>query len=144
MKIENAGPSIGPEEIAELEKKVGVRLPPSYREFLLRFNGGVPRPDGIDVSGPPDMPTDVQVFFGIGRDVNSSDLYWNFSLVKNMRIGLQFFPLACDSGGNFFCFAVDEGSAMEVFYVDICSSPPVFYLVAPSFEGFIDKITDLW
>ena len=86
MLIKDVGPKIEARDIAALEAELGVNLPDSYREFLLLYNGGVPTPNTVDVSGLPGTPTDVQVFFGIARPVESSDLSWNLSLLANAAL----------------------------------------------------------
>ena len=64
MLIENCGPKIEFRDIAALELELSAGLPESYRESLLRYNGGTPTPDTVDVPGAPGTPTDVQVLFG--------------------------------------------------------------------------------
>jgi hypothetical protein len=81
MLIEDVGSKIETRDITALEAELGAVLLDSYREFLLLYNGGVPTPDIVDVSGLPGTPTDVQVFFGIARQVESSDLSRNISLL---------------------------------------------------------------
>jgi len=143
MLIENCGPKIEFRDIAALELELSAGLPDSYREFLLRYNGGTPTPDTVDVPGAPGTPTDVQVLFGIGRSVESSDLEWNLSLVAERCIGFRVLPIACDSGGNLFCLKVERGVAAEVIYCDLHAPDCVSYRVAPSFEQFISKLRPL-
>jgi cell wall assembly regulator SMI1 len=140
MLIENVGPKIEARDIAALEAELGADLPDSYREFLLLYNGGAPTPDTVDVSGAPGTPTDVQVFFGIARPVESSDVSWNLSLLSERCVGFRALPIACDSGGNLFCLKIERGVATEVIYCDLDDPDCVSYAVAPSFEEFIAKL----
>jgi len=143
MLVENCGPKIEFGDIAALEMELSAGLPESYREFLLRYNGGTPTPDTVDVPGAPGTPTDVQVLFGIGRLVESSDLKWNLSLVAGRCVGFHVLPIACDSGGNLFCLKVERGIAVDVIYCDLDGPDCVSYPVAPSFEDFISRIRSL-
>ncbi len=80
--IDSRGPQIGSTETANLEVELGALLPSSYREFLLRYNGRAPTPDAVDIPGAPGTPTDLQVVFGIGRTIKSSNLSWNLALIR--------------------------------------------------------------
>lgn len=140
MLIDNAGPPIDIDDIAELEAELGAVLPDSYRKFLLQHNGGAPTPDTIDVPGATGSPTDVQVFFGIGRSVESSDLAWNIALVGERCSGLHLLPIACDSGGNLFCLKLEHGAATKVIYCDLDDPNCASFEVAASFDEFVARL----
>ena len=137
MIIENAGPEFSPQDIEAIESKLDARLPDDYRYFLSQYNGGTPTPDTVDVPDAPGSPTDVQVFFGIGRRVESSNLYWNLSLIDDRCPSHHVLPIACDSGGNLFCLKIERGIAAAVVYCDLDSSNSTLYAVAPSFGEFL-------
>jgi hypothetical protein len=137
---EQGSQSISAAEIAALEGKLGAKLSDSYRRFLMLNNGGRPSPDIIDIEGVPGSPTDVQIFFGIGRNIESSDLSWNLDLIAERYPGHHLLPIACDSGGNLFCLEVSQGIASEVMYCDLNDSCGAFYKVALHFDEFLNKI----
>lgn len=137
VEIKDPGPSITPQQLAEVEAELRARLPGDYRAFLLNYNGGSPVPDTMAVENAPGTPTDVQVFFGISRHIESSNLIWNKNIFSD-RIPEDCLPIACDSGGNLFCLA--EGG--RVVYIDLDSPEPGQYLVTDSFEAFLQKLTD--
>jgi SMI1-KNR4 cell-wall len=137
VDIENPGPLLTPQHLAEVEAELGTRLPDDYRAFLLKYNGGSPLPDTVAVENAPGTPTDVQVFFGIGRSIESSGLVWNKRVLAD-RIPEDCFPIACDSGGNIFCLT--EGG--RIVYIDLDSPEPGKYLVAESFDAFLQKLTE--
>lgn len=140
MKIENAGPRIGLAQIIAFEAALGAVLAQDYRDFLLEFNGGAPTPDIVDVPGASGSPTDLQVFFGINRATESSDLVWNLSLVADRIPQHRLVPIACDSGGNLFCLKVVRGVTSEVVYCDLDSAQVSTYFVAPSFGEFVQLL----
>jgi hypothetical protein len=140
MLIDSLGQRIEEGDIEDFEIETGAKLPKSYRDFLMTFNGGVPSPDTIDVPDAPDGPTDVQIFFGIGRTIESSDLRWNFSLVRDRCSGTLMVPIACDSGGNLFCFRVERGIAGEVIYCDLSAQECSSYFAASDFTEFLSKL----
>lgn len=139
VMIDDPGATVTEQRLSELERELGVRLPEGYRKFVLQFNGGLPRPDIIDVEGAPGSPTDVQVFFGIGRRIESSDLEWNLRMYAS-RIPAGMLPVACDSGGNLFCISVAGEDAGRVIYVDFEAAEPMSYMVAMDFDLFLHKI----
>jgi|SRR3954470_13776152 hypothetical protein len=140
IEISGRGPSIDQEAIAALENAFGAPLPDAYRRFLLSNNGGKPSPDIIDVNGLPGSPTDVQVFFGVGRTVESSDLFWNLQLLGNLDQEDRILPIARDSGGNLFGLSMSRREGYPVVYVDMSGPKNRPYLVASDFDTFLNKI----
>ena len=146
--VEKRGPKVTETAIGKIEARVGAPLPSDYRRFLLQSNGGVPTPDVIDVEGLPGSPTDVQVFFGIGRSVESSCLDWNLATLAG-RLEAGLLPIACDSGGNVFCLSLRQPELGSVLYCDLQAvfgdlkaSPELFH-VSSSFRSFMDKLREL-
>lgn len=140
-RIEEPGKSLTKDDLAELERTLGASLPNQYRAFLFGNNGGVPCPDGVDVEGAPGSPTDVQVFFGIGRPVESSDLRWNRQMFAD-RLPERMLPIACDSGGNLFCLSLSGEDVGSVSYVDLDEPQPAYYRAAADFGAFLDKLSE--
>jgi SMI1-KNR4 cell-wall len=142
IKIRDCGPQINARHIADVEAAIGRELPASYKAFLLKENGGLPTPDTVDIEAAPGSPTDVQVFFGIGRDVKSSDLSWNMDLVRKRWPNLRLLPVACDSGGGLFCLDLFEEFTGGVMYCELSGPHIVCYEVASNFESFLEKIRE--
>jgi hypothetical protein len=140
MKIENRGPKIEYRDIAAIEAELDAELPVEYHDFLLRYNGGAPTPNTVDVPNAPGMPTDVQIFFGICRSSETSNLSWNLSLISDRCPNFHVLPIACDSGGNLFCLKVGRGVAAELVYCDLDSPECAFYPVAPTFGKFLSSL----
>ncbi|PIQ23607.1 hypothetical protein COW36_14175 [bacterium (Candidatus Blackallbacteria) CG17_big_fil_post_rev_8_21_14_2_50_48_46] len=90
-KFKNSFPLIPDSEISELEQKLGVHLPESYRHFLLKINGGEPVPCFFRKRDSPDHPDDgedhgayVLHFYGASlnpRQKNRNLLYLAFDEV---------------------------------------------------------------
>lgn len=146
VSLDNPGPPIEERDVAELEASLGRSLATSYRQFLMSNNGGTPDPDCIDV--PVFGETDVQVFFGIGRAVDSSCISWNLNTLRE-RLLNGLVPIASDSGGNLFCLSSRDGDLGAVVYLDLDSvygdleaKAPV-YPVSSSFEEFVASLREL-
>ena len=140
MMISNPGPTISAVDVSAFEAELGAQLPVAYREFLLRYNGGCPTPDIVDVPDASGSPTDLQVFFGLGRTEKTSDLSWNLSLIRKRCPTLLVLPVACDSGGNLFCLTLKQRVASDVVYCDLEDPNYLLYPVASSFTGLLDKL----
>ena len=67
------------ELVSELESKLEVTLPESYRNFLKETGGGVVEQDGRNKVLIPSINKSIaiDVFFGYGVSKNSDILYWN-------------------------------------------------------------------
>ena len=139
--IGDAGPAIDGSDIVLVEGEIGEVLPPDYRAFLLRYNGGLPTPDIVDIPKLPGSPTDVQVLFGVRRSVESSNIAWNWHAYGE-RIPRGCLPIACDSGGNLFCMSIVASDKGAISYVDQSASPWRSYRVADSFTDFLDALRD--
>lgn len=142
IEIENPGPSLTEEIIAGFEAELGSALPDPYRLFLREYNGGQPWPECIDIAQLPESPTDIQIFFGLGRNIESSDLRWILKtyegLIQNGRL-----PIARDSGGNLFCIVLNGPESGKIIYFDISRDTEVTYEVARTFDRFLATIRKL-
>lgn len=117
-----------------------------YRQFLLKFNGGRPSPDTVDIEGLPDSPTDVQEFFGIETSLETSELNWNKETFSD-RIPARMLPVACDSGGSIFCLSLSGEDSGKVIYADLqfvgdMKQKVTFYPVAENFDAFLGKLRE--
>jgi hypothetical protein len=104
-------------------------------------NGGVPTPDTIDVPGLRESPTDVQEFFGIGTELEESDIRWNRRTYAK-AMPKDYLPIACDSGGNIFAICIAAGSAGAILYCDLSTKPVTSFEVAKSFSEFFEKLRE--
>ncbi|HEX4144217.1 MAG TPA: SMI1/KNR4 family protein [Pirellulales bacterium] len=140
--IENPGPSLAISSIEEFESEIGRALPEQYRRFLEKYNGGQPWPHCIDITTFPESPTDIQVFFGLGRDVEASDLRWIVKTYDGL-ITNEVLPIACDSGGNLFCLVLRGNAHGSIVYFDRSRSDMPPYEVAGDFSQFLRAIRQL-
>ena len=99
--------------------------------------------DCVDVPGFGE--TDVQVFFGSGRAVETSCISWNLDTLR-VRLSNRLVPIAGDSGGNVFCLSAREEDDAAILYLDLESvygdleAQTPTYAVAPAFQSFIASL----
>jgi hypothetical protein len=140
LEIRNAGRRIDVTEIDSFEIPTSTRLPLDYRNFLLTFNGGSPDSNIIHVEHVDYMPTVLQVFFGIGRTVESSNLDWNFANTFDQSVVPTMLPVATDTFGNLFCFQVEDGTARKIFYCSFEDEGFEFHFVCNTFTELLGKL----
>jgi hypothetical protein len=103
IRMTEQGPPINELQMAQVSKTLGATFAQDYKFFLLQNNGGRPDPDIVDIEGLPGSPTDVKIFFGIGRKYESSELLWQLDFIKECCPNQHVLPIASDSGGSLFC-----------------------------------------
>ena len=139
-RIENPGRTIRPAELEAVCNELGVNLPDDYKDFLLEFNGGSPVPDAFPIKGFEEVGT-LQVFFGIDREIESSNLRWNFFQYRS-RIPSDHLPIACSDTNDLICLSLSDNRYGSVIFWDSMteSSADTFrniYEVADSFSGLL-------
>jgi hypothetical protein len=147
ITIHEKGPQIMDKQVAEFENDLGRCLPDDYRIFLLENNGGRPVPDNIAFGESIYSPTDIQIFYGINRSIQSSNLSWGLSMIREISAELPtdlindpILPIACDSGGNFFCLKIGKDGSSDILYCAEEETPCLFFKVASSFTSFLEMI----
>ena len=90
-------PDISEAVLVEFEAKFDLKLPLDYRDFLLQFNGGIPRPNGLRFESCGITYTmDIHQFFGFNAEVDLESIY----IAHTDRIPLELVPIAKDPGGD--------------------------------------------
>lgn len=131
----------------ELENKFGIKLPEDYRNFLKKYNGGYPQPDGFDFANGEDGSS-VDKFLEISDSVNESIVEY-FNNYKS-RIPENYLPIAKDPGGNLILIGVNN-TEPKVYYWDHENETEEddipnmnnMHLIACSFKEFIDNLYEI-
>src|SRR5437588_474027 len=106
QKMEECARPLTEEDIKHLEAEIGVTLPENYKAFLQRFNGGLPVPDAFPIEGMPKNPYGIiQVFYGIDRKIQSSNLKWNYEVFRS-DTPPNLFPIACTPSDQEVCLSL--------------------------------------
>lgn len=147
MRIEiiESEPPVSPERIAEVEQTLGIKLPEQYKAFLLKHNGGGPRPSGFLYrrDGEEAQAGLASWFLAIhnGPQENFLDYFQTF----RHRIPRDTVPIARDPGGNLILLGLEGSLQGKVFFWDKESEPldgsptepELLYWVADSFDDFL-------
>jgi hypothetical protein len=115
IEFKSSNPAIDISRIREFERTWGYNLPPCYQEFLLKQNGGRPVQNIFPITGFADRLGGIQVFFGIGALVKTSDLNWR---IKNRLVKFpdELLEIACTDGNDLICINTISPSAPVYFF----------------------------
>ena len=143
--MKDIGVPISDADITKLQSKLKLHLPEEYKSFLKKFNGGRPVPKFFQI-GPKTDNTTGQVldFFGIDDPIESCRLDWNYEVFSE-RMPNEFFPIACEDGGNVICLCLSTENFGSVYYWDHGgeTTPPTFsnvYKLALTLNQFLDEL----
>lgn len=142
-------------DIAALEKVLGAPLPPSYRAFLLKTNGGEPVEQSIDFDAPSlrRKGDTIAYLYEVSDDPT-------YGLVPNMRdfgdlIPKGFVFIAISPAGNYFVMSLRPQSYGHIYYKDhefedtksfdetTGAVPESMVKVADSFEAFQQRLYNI-
>jgi len=139
------GPPLIQAQIDALQARLRIVLPENYRSFLLRFNGGRPKPNFFPIEGLKGNPFGaIHYFFRIDGAIQSTNVDWNFKTYRG-RIPTELLPIAGDGSGNIICLSLAGSNTGFVYFWDHDAEhiPPSYenlHLVSQSFDGFLGSI----
>jgi hypothetical protein len=141
--MRDVGPALKREDVRHLEREFDCKLPASYRDFLLKSNGGRPLNWVVDRAPAGDFV--VERFFALDGDVEDTllgalDLY-------APRIPKGLLPVARDPFGNLILLAIAGPSLERVFHWDHerepeggDEAPENLIELAPTFQRFLSLL----
>ncbi|SFN43125.1 SMI1 / KNR4 family (SUKH-1) [Candidatus Pantoea varia] len=146
-KIHDSKDMVSEQDLVNVEKQLSIKLPDSYRDFLKKYNGGYPQPDGFDFANGEDGSS-VDKFLEISDSKNESLIEY-FNKYKN-RIPKNYAPIAKDPGGNLILIGVNGENAEIYFWdheneVDDGDIPGMdnMNLIALNFDEFINNLYEI-
>jgi hypothetical protein len=142
---------LGSERLTEFEALRSIRLPDSYRNFLLRQNGGAPETNMrfFDQAGRQ-VDVSVRFFFGIGVEVDSVNLAVRGDRMEG-RFPSDFMAVADAPGGDFILLGVAGLHFGQVWFwehefeADVDESPDFrnMTFLASDFDEFVELLEPL-
>ena len=116
-QIQNARSAIGEVQLSKIEMEINSPLPKEYRKFLLKNNGGKPKPSIFPIkSYPISSRSESQSFLCI----NSGDVYDLSKYIKRYkkRIPHDMLPIAIDLAGNLICIVFTGTDLGKIYFWD--------------------------
>jgi cell wall assembly regulator SMI1 len=150
MTFQDERPPAPLTELVGLERELSERgwtLPPSYKAFLARHDGG--KPAGPRVfrfrQHEQEANSSVRNFLGVGPSPNGDLLSKIRSIGSHVPKGVL--PIATDPNGNAICIDARDGRDGPVLFWDHEEIPEEpddsnLYEIAPTFEAFLDGLED--
>jgi hypothetical protein len=107
---------VGEEGLESFERRHDLKLPGSYRVFLMQINGGRPVPPLFPIEGFPNNPEGgIQAFFGLAAAIATEDLDLVLADIKgNVPRGIL--PIACTDGDDFVVLDLREAGVPAKFW----------------------------
>lgn len=134
-------PPVSSSKLSRLEEVLEVALPASYRKFIERWNGGIPRVDGFQTESGSDESIDCFLGIGAGNDQPYDLMAFLGEYAERLPEG--FLPIAYDPFGNLILLGLDEESRGVWFWdhelepVEEADEVENLWRAAPSFEVFL-------
>jgi cell wall assembly regulator SMI1 len=132
--------------VGAFEAKLGRRLPDDYREFLLHYNGGKPKPSSFQLALRTEPNTDSLVHWFLSlHDGEHSNLERNIKIMTG-RLPSDTLPIADDPFGNVVLLGLHGEIRGKVYFWDHEREPDDepdwsnIDLVAESFDSFMSGL----
>ncbi len=130
------------EELAHIERELGVKLPESYRQFLLEI-GGVTFGAMVVVRMIQDSPGGGPNKRGTFQHLFGADCEPHFGLLETIqffesRLPENVIPIGDDMMGNYMCLVIKGKKSGRIYFLDHDHSK--LYLAAESFEDLLNRL----
>jgi len=148
------GPPIDDDDLRALENHLGVALPPPYRAFLLRVNGGRPSPEDVFESClGPGKGSMLRLFFYVRHPDRQTRTIAHQRFAFEKRIPDDLLPIGVDAGGSIIGIGIGSENYGKVYFwklydeIDLeeGEKPGYYnvYLLAEDFDQFLDSFYDM-
>ena len=108
IQIKPSNKKLNQKSLFDFEELIKYKLPKEYVEFLIKYNGGYPENNIIELRDDEMKTIAISDFFGIGIE-RINDLKATFEVYKD-RLPKGFIPIARTEGGNIVCLSRHNGS----------------------------------
>jgi cell wall assembly regulator SMI1 len=148
VKIVQSKSPVTKERIAEVEQQLGIKLPNSYKAFLLEHNGGSPEtPEFLFRREGEEPQQGLAAWFMAIHDGPHNNFLDYFETFQG-RIPTGTLPIAKDPGGNLILLGLEGPLEGKVFFWTKDSEPldgtptepEMLYWIADTFDDFIKSL----
>jgi hypothetical protein len=127
-------------ELDEFEVANNIRLPPSFKAFILHQNPVYVEESFFFVEGRE--PYDI-TFFPFSEDSEYWTIQRSFEDLFEGFFERKYLPFGCDSGGLQYVVSVQEHDYGRIYFCRMDEElQDALTLLAPSFEEFVNGLTD--
>lgn len=147
----DSGPPATDEDLDELEAYLGARLPPEYRAFLHRTNGGRPDPEEgfYGYRGDRSGGSLLNFFYAVTHEKKTYTLAHAYFKWEG-RVPRDLLPIGWDAGGSLVCIGISGKRYGKIFFWDMEDEglegrPPGYrnvHLLADDMDSFLEGFFD--
>lgn len=147
MKFTESWTKVTDRSLSRIETKLDLTFPPQYRTFLMRHNGGHPRPSTFTLNN---STIKVALFYSAGgdSDIDIVQAQKNVQTLIKSKFSEEERPkfaglliIAEDVNGNFIFLGTDGDNENHVFYFDKKNKSDPLTLVSKSFNDFLNAFS---
>ncbi|WGH74643.1 SMI1/KNR4 family protein [Tenacibaculum tangerinum] len=149
IKITESAKPVSLDEFNSFINKYNLKLPETYKSFILKYNGGYPKLSAY--GNPYEDGSEIDSFYSVTlKDnneiddliISSRDVIKSHQIMED-NIPSHFYPFADDSGGAKFCLSMRQEDFGKIYlvFLDGTSNEPT--LICDSFEEFINGLEDI-
>ena len=142
MRLTDSHAALTPQDIADVEAKIGLRFPAPVRKLYLSANGGILDPCGFQNES---LDTLVAEFLPLKvEDGDNAIAAYQDLVVDQETVPLNFFPFAVDMGGDYFFVDTTTPEGTVYFHRhDTASTDPLLNLRV-GFERFWSALRETY
>jgi len=119
--IEKSKQSLTIDQIEGVEQRLKLKLPYEYKEFLMKYNGGIPSSNIVTYYDHLGRSTRsvVDYFLAIYDEYGYDNLVIKYEyFISSNRIPLGILPIASDPFGNLICISTREKDNGKIYFLD--------------------------
>lgn len=139
MELKNSHTQLKEKELGEFEKKYGVSLPDSFKQFYLKWNGGSPSHSYINGHRIVGF---MPIKYHNRTEDNTHTIEWFIHLLKDAeRLPNGFIPFGSDGGGWHYAIDLNTNNYGVIYVLPngIGDHTPIF--IASCFDDFIRNLS---
>ncbi|OHE10072.1 MAG: hypothetical protein A2513_08215 [Sulfurimonas sp. RIFOXYD12_FULL_33_39] len=126
--------NIGENEFEEIENKLDVNFPSSFKKVVIENNGASPEKMLFDTKNTKERVAEYLLSFSKKDKDNILDVY---SYIKN-RFNNKLIPIMKDPFGNYICFDFSKKDEQELYFWNH-ENDSIEY-IAKTFSQFLDSL----
>lgn len=118
IELIHIGSKISITDCINVEKELGLELPDSFKQFLVKTNGGTPLPNYIELRLFDIEQTNSNIYISVDRFLKLNELPVIWSRTKQFLFPHYLLPIAEVAGGMLLCINFSIEKSGRVFYFD--------------------------
>jgi len=138
--------NLSQKDIQDFETSNSIELTDNYKEFLLKWNGGIPSPSTFIISEEEKDVSGVNYFYSIGDSDSDNDLEVFLDILR-LRLPEGFISIADDPVGNAILSGISGPHYDQIYFWDHENEPDLdepdmsnMYFSADNIWEFLDNL----